>query len=469
MNSDSLTADQVTADLWRLAKLPMSALSSLTLTGSDPVLPSSFPIGTAAQASIAAAALAAAEVRHVRGLSRQNISVDMAHAAAECSNFMSLDGVVPEVWDRLSGLYPCGPGACNGWVRIHANFKHHREGALALLGLKADESTTKEDVVAALSHTNAFEFEKRAAEQGLVVSALRSFEEWDASEQSKAVAKLPVFTIEEIGEADPLPIDPLEDSDRPLTGIRVLELTRILAGPVAGRTLAAYGADVMLVNSPNLPNIDVIAETSRGKLSVQIDLCQPKGRERLTQLSQQAHVFMQGYRPGGLASMGFSPEALARVRPGIVYVSLSAYGHCGPWASRRGFDSLVQTATGFNHAEARAAGSETPKALPIQILDHASGYLMALGAEAALIRQQREGGSWHVRVSLAQTAHWLRAIGRVPNGFVYSKPEMERYMESVDSGFGRLVAATHAARFSQTPALWTRPSMPPGSHVPRWP
>lgn len=469
MNAVPPPANAVTADLWRRAGLPASALASLTLTGSDPVMPSSFAVGTAAQSSIAAAALAAAEVRHVRGFGRQQVSVDMLHAAVECSNFMSLDGVIPEVWDRFSGLYPCGPDARNGWVRIHANFKHHREGALALLGLKADDTTTKADVIAALSHTTALDFEQLAAEHGLVVAALRTFEEWDASEPARAVARLPLFTIEKVGEADPRPLPGMKFSDRPLTGIRVLDLTRILAGPVAGRTLAAYGADVMLINSPNLPNVEVIAETSRGKLSAQIDLCLPEGRKCLAHLCSQAHVFMQGYRPGGLAALGFSAEALAHLRPGIVCVSLSAYGHEGPWAQRRGFDSLVQTATGFNHAEAQAAGSDTPKALPMQILDHASGYLMALGAQAALVRQQQEGGSWHVRVSLAQTAHWLRSMGRIPNGLACAKPEIERFLEATDTGYGRLVASTHAARFAQTPAGWTRPSMPPGSHLPQWP
>src|SRR5204863_370105 len=131
---------------------------------------------------------------------------------------------------------------------------------------------------------------------------------------------------------------------------------------------------------------------------------------------REAHVFVQGYRPGGVASLGYSPEACAEIRPGIVTVSLSAYGHAGPWASRRGFDSLVQNASGINHAEAEATGiTAGPKELPAQALDHATGYLMALGAMMALARKAREGGSWHVRVSLAQTAHWLTRLGRLPN------------------------------------------------------
>ena len=191
---------------------------------------------------------------------------------------------------------------------------------------------------------------------------MRSFDEWDHHPQGQAVAAQPLFTLERIGEADPRPLPKYGQDPRPLTDIRVLDLTRIIAGPVCGRALAAYGADVMLVNSPNLPNIDNIIDTSRGKLSVFADLDTADGRIALGNLLRSAHVFVQGYRPGAMAAQGFGPQDAARIRPGIVYVSLSAYGEHGPWARRRGFDSLVQTASGFNHAEAQAAGQPTPAA-----------------------------------------------------------------------------------------------------------
>ena len=249
----------------------------------------------------------------------------------------------------------------------------------------------------------------------------------------------------------------------------MLELTRVLAGPVGGRALAAYGAEVMLVNSPNLPNISAIADTSRGKLSAHADLQTEEGRTALRRLVVDAHVFVQGYRPGGIEARGFGPAALASMRPGIVCVSLSAYGTKGPWASRRGFDSLVQTAMGFNHAEGEAAGDGKPRPLPMQILDEATGYLIAFGAAAALWRQQREGGSWHVQVSLAQTGQWLRSLGRVQDGLSAAKPDLKPYVETSDSGFGRLAALRHSAQLQRTPAEWVRPSMPPGSDPPRWP
>jgi len=167
--------------------------------------------------------------------------------------------------------------------------------------------------------------------------------------------------------------------------------------------------------------------------------------------------------------LGYGPRALVQRKSGLVYVSLSAYGAQGPWSGRRGFDSLTQTAMGFNHAEAEAAGVAEPKPLPMQILDYATGHLMAFAASAALLRQMNEGGSWHVRVSLAQTGQWIRSLGRVLDGFAAARPDRAPYLESTGSGFGDLVAVRHSARFSLTPAKWTRPSVPPGTDAPTWP
>lgn len=454
----------VLSDIWALGGLAPVALQHATLVGADPVLPSSFAVGTAAQTSIAAAALAACELGHVRGQPRQQVSVDMAHAALECESWFSVNGQVSDVWDKFSGLYACA----DGWVRVHANFAHHRDGALALLGLSST-NTERDDAQRALRNWNAVDFESAAAERGLVVSALRSFDAWDAHPQAQAVAAQPLLTMERIGDAAPAPLPALHTDQRPLTGLRVLDLTRIVAGPVAGRTLAALGADVMLVNAPHLPNVGLIAETSRGKLSCHIDLRDAHQRSIMDRLLQDAHVLVQGYRPGGLDALGYGPQALADKRPGIVVVSLSAYGDRGPWADRRGFDSLVQAATGFNLAEAQAAGSAQPKALPVQILDHATGYLIAFAAAAAKRRQLQQGGSWHVRVSLAQTAHWLRSLGRVASGFAVTAPERQPYLESSASGFGTLTALRHSAQLSRTPAGWSRPSVAPGTHAPVWP
>jgi crotonobetainyl-CoA:carnitine CoA-transferase CaiB-like acyl-CoA transferase len=242
---------------------------------------------------------------------------------------------------------------------------------------------------------------------------------------------------------------------------------------VCGRTLAAHGADVMRITAPHLPGFPTLdIDTGRGKLSAQLDLRSEEERERLAALLRESHIFVQGYRPGALASLGFSPEACAELRPGIIAVSLCAYGHEGPWAGRRGFDSLVQNACGVNWAEAEAKGVPPPKELPAQALDHASGYLMAFGAMMALVRKMREGGSWLVRVSLAQTAHWLIQLGHVQSGFDCPEPgeaEIAAMLDAMDTPSGRLAFVRHAAELSETPAGWSRPPVPLGTHAPVWP
>jgi crotonobetainyl-CoA:carnitine CoA-transferase CaiB-like acyl-CoA transferase len=450
--------------IWMLTGLSPDALDFARLEGIDPVLPSSFAVGTAAQTTIAAAALAACELGYVRGAARQIVTLGMQHAAMECVGTFRVNGETPDAWDKFSGLYRCA----DGWVRVHTNFAHHRDGALKLLGLNP-ATAQRADAEHAMLEWRAIDYETASANAGMVATAVRTFDEWDATPQGIAIASQPLFTIERIGNAPAIALPAITDAMSPLSGIRTLDLTRILAGPVAGRTLAAYGADVMLINSPHLPNIPSIAETSRGKLSAHVDLRDATGRDTMRALLHDAHVFIQGYRPSGLASLGFGADDATKVRPGLIYVSLSAYGDEGPWATRRGFDSLVQTATGFNHAEAAAANEAKPRPLPMQILDYATGFLIATCVSAALIRQQREGGSWHVRLSLAQTGHWLRSLGRVGNGFSISTPDIEPYMATSQSGFGELTAVRHGAQLSRTPTAWTRPSIPPGSHQPIWP
>ena len=463
---DRINPKQALAALWRQAGRSETALGAVELTGSEPVLPSSFAVGTAAQITVAASALAAAEVWRLRTRRQQHVAVDMRDAGIEfrSERYMRLNGKPPEeLWDKIAGLYRCGDGR---WVRLHTNFPHHRDGVLKLLGC----DYTREAVNAALNTWDGEKFEAAAAEAGLVVTMTRSFAEWDAHPQGRAVAGLPGFTIEKIGEAPPQPLPP---GDRPLSDVRVLDLTRVIAGPVCGRTLAVHGADVLLVTAAHLPQMmPLVMDSGRGKLSTFIDLRDANGRDTLAGLVRDADIFVQGYRPGAVKENGFGPDEAARLRPGIVYVSLCAYGHEGPWASRRGFDSLVQNANGINHAEAEAAGAKHPKPLPAQALDHAAGYLMAFGAMTALAWRATQGGSWHVRVSLAQTGHWMRGLGRVADGLACSDPgsdAVQDRLDESDSGFGRLTTVRHAATMSETPPHWARPSVPLGTHRPEWP
>ncbi len=457
---------EILADLWTLAGGDLAALDAVTLTGEEPQLPSSFRVAAAAQASIAAAGLAAAQIWKLRAEQSQNVAVDMRHAVVECRSerYLRVEGKPPPpAWDAIAGIYRTRD---QRFVRLHTNFRHHRDAVCKVLNCKPE----RDEVQAALMQWDGEAFETAAYAGGCVVALMRSHDEWSDLPHAKALAALPPISIEKIGDAAP---KPWSAGDRPLEGVRVLDLSRVIAGPVAGRTLAVHGADVLLISGPDLPAIPWLTiDTGRGKLTSFAELKSEQGRGVLRDLLASADIFSQGYRPGALASLGFAPQDAARISPGIVYVSLSAYGHAGPWAERRGFDSLVQTATGFNHAEGLAAGVDGPKELPAQMLDHATGYLMAFGAMMARARQSVEGGSWHVRVSLAQTGRWLWNLGRVANGFKTEDLKADAigsFVEEVPSGFGPLLSVSHSAVLSKTPAFWARPAMPLGSHPAKWP
>jgi crotonobetainyl-CoA:carnitine CoA-transferase CaiB-like acyl-CoA transferase len=466
MQSPRESPREILADLWTSVGGEHSALDAVALTGEEPQLPSSFRVAAAAQASVAAAGLAAAQIWKLRSGQSQDVAVDIRHAVVECRSerYLRVDGKPPPpAWDAIAGIYRTRD---QRFVRLHTNFRHHRDAVCKVLKCKPE----RDEVQAALMRWDGEAFETAAYAGGCVVALMRPHEEWSALPHAQALAALPPLSIEKIGDAAP---KPWPAGGRPLEGIRVLDLSRVIAGPVAGRTLAVHGADVLLVSGPDLPAIPWLTiDTGRGKLTSFVELKSDQGRGVLRDLLAVADIFSQGYRPRALASLGFSAEDAARISPGIVYVSLSAYGHAGPWAERRGFDSLVQTATGFNHAEGQAAGVDGPKELPAQMLDHATGYFMAFGAMMAKARQAREGGSWHVRVSLAQTGHWLWNLGRLTDGLKtpdFPGDAVKPFIEELASGYGALHSTRPSAILSKTPAFWARPSMPLGSHPPRWP
>jgi crotonobetainyl-CoA:carnitine CoA-transferase CaiB-like acyl-CoA transferase len=281
--------------------------------------------------------------------------------------------------------------------------------------------------------------------------------------------------IVKIGDSAP---EKLPDGARPLSGIRVLDLTRVLAGPTCARTLAEHGADVLKVTAEHLPNLGYQEyDTGHGKLSAHLDLREPRDVEILRGLVRESDVFSQGYRPGTLGERGFSPEALARLRPGIVFVSLCAFGHVGPWAARRGFDTVVQTVSGITarQGELFPGGSPGPQFYPVSAIDYLTGYLMAFGAMVALGRRVREGGSWLVRISLAQTGRWLVGRGQVPEAQLQSVPkeftpdELQRWSMTSDTPVGRLRHLAPVVRLSETEPRWARPSVPLGYNDPVWP
>ena len=251
----------------------------------------------------------------------------------------------------------------------------------------------------------------------------------------------------------------------------MLDLTKVLAGPVCGRTMASHGAQVMRIGARHLPVLVPLAmDTGIGKRSAFIDLREESDRATLRDLARDADVFAQGYRPGTISGFGFGPEDLAALRPGIVYVTLSAYGHEGPWSSWRGFDSLTQSASGICHEGMLAAGTGQPHPLPCQALDHGTGYLAAFGAMMALKRRAEEGGSWMVRVSLAQTGRWINGLGRA-DGLHLTKPkehEITDLLEVHDSPYGKVSHVRSPEILSETPARWDSGPVPIGHNEPVW-
>ena len=464
-----MDAAEALADLWSIVGGAHSSLTRVTLTGEEPALPSSFKIGTTAQATIAAAALMASEIWRQRTDREQKVAVGMRHAAAEfrSERYLRVNGQpVPGFRDPLSGIYPCLNG---GWLRPHL-FPHEKSIFFSVLGI--DEGTSDRATLASATSTQRAEaLEQAANDAGVAAAAVRSYATWKDHPQGRAVATEPLISIEKIDDDAPqIPFGTAPE--RPLDNVRVLDLTHVIAGPVCGRTLAAHGANVLAVGAAHLPAVpQLVMDVNRGKRSCYLDLRQQADLARLMSLIREADVFLQSYRPNSLAARGLSPVHVAAMRPGIVYTALSAYGWTGPWSSRRGYDSLVQTATGFNLDEAKAAGEAEPKELPCQALDHASGYLMALGTVTALSRRAVEGGSWYVKVSLARTGMWLRNLGRLDQGFGIPNPGIDAVSDLLEtslSGFGRLDAIRHSAVLSETPAVWKTSSMSSGISSAAW-
>lgn len=440
--------------------------SHVKFTGADPVLPSNFRIGSVAAATIAASGLAAADLWELRAGRRQDVAMDVRTAAMTMrgGRYVRIVGQAKTPnWDAISGFYRTGD---DRWVQLHCNFSHHREGAVALL----DCEDTRDSVAAAVAQWPAQRLEDDFAARGLCAAMVRDHDEWAAHEQSQAVERLPLMEIIRIADSDP---EPPGAGARPLSGIRVLDLTRVLAGPTCGRTLAEHGADVLRISGPHLPfNANSVLDTGHGKRNAFIDLRADEGVAQLRRLVRRADVFTQAYRPGALAARGFSPEALAELRPGIVCVSLCAYGHAGPWRDRRGFDTLVQAATGIADEEG-AAGP--PRHMPVSQLDYATGFLAAFGVMTALARRGREGGSYLVRLSLCQTAHWIKSLGRIPasaNARDLPDPgpeDVADLMIESEGPFGRVRHLAPAIEMSETPPHWARPVAPLGHHEPVWP
>jgi crotonobetainyl-CoA:carnitine CoA-transferase CaiB-like acyl-CoA transferase len=446
--------------------------NAVTFTdATDPILPTPFRVGTAGAATVAATGIAAADLWQHRTGRTQNIAVDVrqATAALRSAHYLKVgDGEVSAARNSIMGFYPTKDGR---WSYVHANFPNHRAAALKVLG--CDES--REAVARAVANWNAADLEEAIIAAKGAGGMVRSHAEWADHPQAAAIAALPLMEIVKIGDSDP---ERLPEGNRPLSGVRVVDITRVLAGPTCARTLAEHGADVLKISAEHLPNLGYQElDTGLGKLSTYLDLREPSNVDKLRGLIRDADVFSQGYRPGTLGTRGLAPEELAALRPGIVYVSLSAFGHTGPFASRRGFDTVIQAVSGIAARQAEIVPGKTPgpQFYPCSAIDYCTGYLMATGAMIALKRRAEQGGSWLVRISLAQVGKWIVDLGEVPAAALPAVPaeftaeELKSWSMETDTPSGRLRHLKPVVQLAETPPYWARPSVPLGFHPPVWP
>ena len=457
-----MTSQSELSRLLQLTKLPTA--DTVEIRGRDPVMPSRFKIGEAAATALAACGVAANTIWKASGGKHQHIEVDTAGAAVSLISFLCQrldDGSEPQRDPNrpLVGFYQAKDSR---WVHLHGAFPDLAAGTLSVLGCDA----SAESIRASVSRWDGQALEDALAEAGMCGAMARTREEWLAHPQGEALQSVPPVSIKRIADS---PIEPIPARARPLEGVRVLDLTRVLAGPTCARTLASHGANVLKINSPNLPSVPpFVIDTGHGKRSAFLDLNDKKDHKQLKSLILSADIFSQGYRKGALAKRGLGPEQLAEQRPGIIYVSINAYGHVGPWAARPGWEQLAQTASGVAVDE---GSFESPRLIAAAATDYTTGYLGALGAMAALYRRSIEGGSYHVEVSLAQTANWLYEFGlfegdlALPN---FDPAIAAPYMVSSDTGFGRLHHLGPIIRMSETEPRWEQVSVPLGHHPAKW-
>lgn len=463
MHSKAAESDPIAyylREIWRAVDGNPAHLAHLTVTGSGS-LPSVFPVTELAAAAVGAAGLALAQLREAVSGALPPVSVDRRLASLWFGTSLRPQGwqVAPQ-WDAVAGDYR----AADGWIRLHTNAPHHRAAALAVLGVPAE----REAVARAVSGWQATALETAIVEQRGCAAAMRSLGQWAEHPQGRAVAQEPLLFKT---PAEPVAMPNWAvPAERPLQGIRVLDLTRILAGPVATRFLAGYGADVLRIDPRHWDEPNTAPEVVLGKRCARLDLKQPADLEILERLLGQADVLVHGYRPEALARLGLDPERRRRINPGLVDVSLDAYGWSGPWQGRRGFDSLLQMSSGIADAGMRETGREVPAPLPLQALDQAVGYLLATAALRGLTRRLTTGAGCAMRTSLARMAQLLVSGGLVQGATEPLAPETEEDQAAnlESTGWGPARRLKPPVAVAGTPMAWDYPASQLGSSRAAW-
>ncbi len=443
------------ARIWTALDGPPGALDRLNVTGTG-ALPSTFAVTDLAAGSVAAAALALAEVAGLTGPA----TVDRRLASFWFATSLRPDGWrMPALWDPVAGDYRTR----DGWIRLHTNAPHHRAAAERVLGAQADRA----GMARAVAEWDKATLEAAILAEGGCAAEMRGLDAWAAHPQGRAVAAEPLAALESCAgrSASGWASRP----DRPLAGLRVLDLTRVLAGPVATRFLAGFGADVLRIDPPDWTEAGIEPEVTLGKTCARLDLRRDPDRATFEALLAGADVLVHGYRPGALDGLGYGARARSDLSPGLVEVCLDAYGWTGPWAGRRGFDSLVQMSTGIAQAGQEWRGAEAPVPLPVQALDHATGYMMAAAVLRLLSRRVSDGTGGRARLSLARTAAFLIDGGAAPPEPAFAAETAADVAPEIEAtAWGPARRLRPPVSVAGAPMRWARPARRLGADAPAW-
>lgn len=464
------------SELMAIRAMTVPDTAEVTITGSDPFYRTPFRIGETTAAVLAATGVAANDLWELRTDRRQTIGITVPEAAAtlrvvDYTMKRDADGrykrlPVSDSMKHMVTVTQPWPTADGRWFLPHFNLPHLERRVLDVLECES----TPTSVNAAVGRWNADALETAIAEARACGGKIRTAEEWLTHPQGAYLATRPVVEITKVAASEP---EPLPLGDRPLSGVRVLDLTRILAGPTAGRTLAEHGADVLMVAAPHLPQVpEFVRDLSHGKRSCFLDLGRAEEATRLAALAREADVFVNGYRPGRLGEHGFGLDELVRQRPGLVVVSINCFGSGGPFATKGGWEQVAQSVTGIAHTHGEMTGAGRPKLAPAPMCDYLTGYLAAFGAMLALGRRAREGGSYHVQVSLCQSAMFYQRQG-LASGFdnaseQLTEAELEPLYVREDSSYGDLLTLGPVLRMSETPCRWALPTPKLGGDQAEW-
>jgi hypothetical protein len=470
----------VLGEVWQLLGGDAGDLAGVQVDGPSRVLSGPLPSTELATAAVAAGLTAAAELAHARSGHRPHVQLDTRHVAdaVRSERFLRIDGAPPgRLFDPLSAFFR----TADGWVRLHANYAHHQAALLRVLELPAGQSPDPEQAAARIGRWAGSDLEAALDATGGVGAAVRTRQEWRDHPAGQAAEHQPLVDVS-LGSA--IPTRGRHRGDRPAEsrealpaqGFRVLDLTRVIAGPVATRTLAALGAEVLRIDPPHLPEIPMAQlDTGPGKRTALLDLRTQEGRSALRRLLADADVLVHGYRPGALDALGLGPAEIAAQHPELVTVGLSAWGEPGLWAGRRGFDSIVQAASGLAD---ECGAADAPGVLPAQVLDHATGHLIAAAALRGLTLRATTGRAGHARLSLAATAAYLVSAHRPaelsaedgdrPGTGSGPAADESAYAVPVHSAYGPATQISPPGTLDGVPLSWPFGAHRWGSDQPRW-